>query len=66
MTVKLKRHVPTVLLVGSLALAGAACEVEEGVEDPGVTDPVEDDGLGDDTGGDDLGGDTGETDETTP
>lgn len=61
---KLKKHVPTALLVGTLALAGAACEVEGGVEDPGVTDPLDDttgDDLGDDGLGDDTGDDTGET-----
>lgn len=52
----LKRQIPALIMASGLALVGAACEVEEGVEDPGVTDPMApegDDGLGDDGLGDD-------------
>lgn len=55
----LKRRMTALVLAGGLALAGAACEAETGVEDPAVTDPVGDPAGG--TGGDDLGGTEGTT-----
>lgn len=57
----LKRRIPALVMAGGLALVGAACEAETGVEDPAVTDPVGDP-AGDDLGtGDDLGGTEGTT-----
>lgn len=54
----LKRRIPALVMAGGLALVGAACEAETGVEDPAVTDPVGDpagdDGMG--GTGDELGG----------
>lgn len=59
----LKRRIPALAMAAGLALAGAACEAETGVEDPAVTDPVGDpaggDGLDDGGTGDDLGGTEG-------
>lgn len=57
----LKRQIPALIMAGGLAVVGAACEVEDGAEDPGVTDPIAPEGetgddLGGTEGGDDLGG----------
>lgn len=57
----LKRQIPAILMASGLAFAGAACEAESGVEDPGVTDPMAPEG---DTGG--MGDDLGGTEGTTP